>query len=73
MADKLVRTMFVMTFLIILALFSSCGARGTSLTEAENGQQVSLEPGESLTLTLESNPTTDYSWQVLESDLAVLA
>jgi inhibitor of cysteine peptidase len=73
MADKLVRTMFVMTFLLILALFSGCGTRGTSLTEAENGQQVILGPSESLTITLQSNPTTGYSWQVLEIDPTVLA
>ena len=73
MADKLVRTTFVMTFLLILALFSSCGARGTSLTEVENGQQVNLEPGDSLTITLESNITTGYSWQVLEIDPTILS
>lgn len=73
MADKLVRTMFVMTFLLILALFSSCGTRGISLTETENGQQLNLAPEETLTVTLASNPTTGYSWQVLEIDSAVLA
>lgn len=72
MADKLIRTIVVMSFFLVFALFSGCGANGTSLTEADNGKTINLQPGETLTLTLESNPTTGYSWQVLELDNAVL-
>jgi inhibitor of cysteine peptidase len=73
MADKLIRTVVVMSFFLVFALFSGCGANGTSLTEADNGKTINLQPGETLTLTLESNPTTGYSWQVMELDNAVLA
>jgi inhibitor of cysteine peptidase len=72
MADKLIRTVVVMSFFLVFALFSGCGANGTSLTEADNGKTINLQPGETLTLTLESNPTTGYSWQVMELDNAVL-
>jgi inhibitor of cysteine peptidase len=72
MADKLMRTFFVMSFILIFALFSGCGTNGSSLTDADNGKQISMRPGEILTLTLESNPTTGYSWQVMELDSAVL-
>jgi inhibitor of cysteine peptidase len=72
MADKLMRTAVVMSFFLILALFSGCGTNGNSLTEADNGKQVNLKPGDVLTLALEANLTTGYSWQVMELDNTIL-
>ncbi len=72
MADKLMRTAVVMSFFLILALFSGCGTNGNSLTEADNGKQITLRAGDTLTVTLESNPTTGYSWQVMYLDQTVL-
>lgn len=73
MADKFIRTFVVMSFFLVLALFSGCGTNGTSLTDADNGNQIRLQPGHTLSVTLESNPTTGYGWQVMELDQAVLA
>ena len=72
MADKLMRTAVVMSFFLVLALFSGCGTNGISLTDADNGKQIALQPGDILTVTLESNPTTGYSWQVMGIDNAIL-
>lgn len=72
MADKLIRTAVVIAFFLMLALFSGCGANGVNITEADNGKQITLQSGDVIKLTLESNPTTGYSWQVLEIDNAVL-
>jgi inhibitor of cysteine peptidase len=72
MADKLMRTVVVMSFFLALALFSGCGTNGISLTEADNGEQITVRPGDIVTLTLASNPTTGYSWQVMEIDAAIL-
>jgi len=72
MADKLMRTIVVMSFFLALALFSGCGTNGTSLTDADNGKQITIKSGDVVTVTLESNPTTGYSWQVIEIDNAVL-
>jgi inhibitor of cysteine peptidase len=72
MADKLMRTAVVMSFFLMLALFSGCGTNGISLTDADNGKQITLQPGDTLTVTLESNPTTGYGWQVMELDQTVL-
>jgi inhibitor of cysteine peptidase len=72
MADKLMRTALVMSFFLAMALFSGCGTNGMNLTEADNDKQITLNAGDSLTLTLESNPTTGYSWQVIEIDNGVL-
>lgn len=40
--------------------------------EADNGGQVALGVGQTLVLTLKSNPTTGYKWQIAELDEAVL-
>jgi inhibitor of cysteine peptidase len=72
MADKLMRTVVVMSFFLALALFSGCGASGTRITNADNGKQISVKSGDVVTITLESNPTTGYSWQVMEIDHAIL-
>ena len=72
MADKLMRTFIVMSFFLTLALFSGCGTHGASLTDADNGKQIAIKSGDVVTITLVSNPTTGYSWQVMEIDNAVL-
>jgi inhibitor of cysteine peptidase len=43
-----------------------------ALGAADNGRQIELAPGQKVAITLESNPTTGYSWQVTEVDEAVL-
>jgi len=73
MADKLMRTFVVVMFLMIMALFSGCGTHGASLTEADNGRQITVKTGGAITLTLDSNPTTGYSWQVMEIDNTILS
>jgi len=62
MADKLIRTVVVMSFFLILALFSGCGANGTSLSDVDKGRQISVQPADTVTITLASNPATSYSW-----------
>jgi hypothetical protein len=53
MADKLMRTFVIMSFFLVLALFSGCGRNETSLRITDNSQQPIVHPGESVTLTLE--------------------
>ena len=49
------------------------GSEETVALDAEdNGNQVELSAGQVLEVTLESNPTTGYSWEVTEVDEAVL-
>ena len=43
------------------------------LGAGDNGSQVELSSGQVLEVTLASNPTTGYSWEVSEVDEAVLA
>lgn len=43
-----------------------------ALGAEDNGRQVRLAPGQVLVVSLASNPTTGYSWEVIEADAAVL-
>ena len=42
------------------------------LTNADNGTPVALKIGETLAITLDSNPSTGYSWQFLPMKRAIL-
>jgi inhibitor of cysteine peptidase len=66
------RTFVVISVFLAIALFSGCDTNGTSLTDADNGKQIIVKSGEVMTVTLVSNPTTGYSWQVMEIDNAIL-
>lgn len=72
LADKLMRTTVLMALLLALALFSGCGSRDHLVTASDNGSEIRLKTGETMVIRLESNPTTGYSWQVLEIDNSVL-
>ncbi len=43
------------------------------VTEADQGKNIMLNPGDSLVITLVSNPSTGYAWEVKPVDHAVLA
>lgn len=60
--------------LILSALIlSGCGpAKEVKLDAAANGRQVELQKGQTLVITLESNPSTGYRWEVVESDESIL-
>jgi inhibitor of cysteine peptidase len=68
--------------LVMLAALVGCGAtngedtgnrsREVSLGAKDHGGQVDLAVGQTLVLTLESNPTTGYRWEVVEAEQSVL-
>lgn len=45
MADKLMRTVVVMSFFLLLALFSGCGANAARRADAGNRKQVAVQSG----------------------------
>jgi len=63
---------------ITALLLATVGAGGCGTpTQAEvggdrNGSQVSLQRGQTLVVTLESNPTTGYRWEVADVDTSIL-
>ena len=71
MADKLMRTVVAMSFILAMALFSSCGTNNTQIVDDDNGKQITVQTGDIVTVTLVSNPTTGYSWQVMQIDNSI--
>ena len=78
---------FFAALLVVLVLVTGCGFSGSgdadaaerdrgpqevSLDAAADGSQVELAAGQVLVITLASNPTTGYGWEVVDLDTAVL-
>jgi inhibitor of cysteine peptidase len=58
---------------LVMAAISGCSAETALALEAEdNGNQINVQKGQILTIKLEANPTTGYTWEVVESDGAIL-
>lgn len=57
---------------VIVLLTGGCSVNELRLNDAHNGTQKELTRDQVLCITLESNPTTGYSWQVAEIDKAIL-
>ena len=72
----------VVILLGMLMLLAGCGPiNGTSagnqsedviLSAKDDGGQIEVDAGQALVLTLESNPTTGFRWEVVEMEDAVL-
>ena len=66
---------FSLTLLVGVALFAAagCGSGGeVKIGDTDNASQVPLEVGQTLVLSLDSNPTTGYQWEITELDEAIL-
>lgn len=60
----------VVVLLLAGLLLTACGPR--EFRDADSGGAVELNAGETMLVTLVSNPTTGYSWQIIENDKEVL-
>lgn len=62
----------------LVLLLAACGGNGgtpapLALTAADSGTTVGLEPGQAVEITLESNASTGYAWNLVEEpDSSVL-
>ena len=63
----------ITVLLAALVLAAGCG-RSTEikLDANDNGRRIELEKGQVLVITLESNPTTGYRWEVVEFEEPIL-
>jgi len=52
--------------------FPPVEGKEVNVDEKDDGNQVKLEQGQILVVTLESNPTTGYSWEVVEIQESIL-
>ncbi len=61
--------------LMICAALAACGAQGpdpVTLTQKDAGTTVHVKQGSVLNITLEGNPTTGYTWEVVPGGSGVL-
>lgn len=49
--------------LILASALSSCSSRSIEIGLEDNGSSHTIRKGQTLVVSLESNPTTGYSWQ----------
>jgi inhibitor of cysteine peptidase len=55
----------VLMVAVVLALAAGCARpAGVSLTEKDQGRTIKLSRGEAFSVTLQSNPSTGYGWEV---------
>lgn len=75
------RLIAVLCLTLAVALLASSGISAApqppvfpqvNLSEKDNGRQIELDPSQALELSLESNPSTGYGWQVDGMDSKVL-
>lgn len=63
---------FVALALLAGFLLAIMLSAGTALSEADNGRQVGLAKGQTISISLSANPSTGYTWEVSELDTSVL-
>jgi inhibitor of cysteine peptidase len=58
---------------LVMAAISGCAAQTALALEAkDDGNQITLQKGQTLTVKLEANPTTGYTWEMVEPEGAIL-
>ena len=64
----------ILLITLLGTLLAGCGAAGeVQVSKEDNGGMVEINTGMVLVVSLESNPTTGYSWFVESVDEAILA
>lgn len=59
-------------FLFTAIFLVACGSEDVGFGEDDSGKTITLAVGEQIQVTLESNPTTGYQWELDEIDLSVI-
>lgn len=62
----------LLALLLIVVVLITLSPREVHLTAAENGGTIELKEGHVVSITLEANPTTGYTWEVVEGDEEVV-
>jgi inhibitor of cysteine peptidase len=59
---------------LFLCLFLPCAAwaRDIIVTEADTGKKMVLQTGDTLSIVLEGNPTTGFTWKIASSNTSIL-
>ena len=59
--------------LAVLGMVVGCTSQEVSVTEADNGKTIELSQGQVLLLTLDSNITTGYEWDIENNNDQILS
>ena len=64
---------FIVVMLLMTIFATGCGPTGeVRLDMADNGRQIEVEVGQILAISLESNPTTGFGWELVELEDPIL-
>ena len=64
---------FIVVVLLTTIIAAGCGPTGeVRLDMADNGRQIEVEVDQTLVISLESNPTTGFSWELIEFEDPIL-
>src|SRR5258708_27399898 len=72
MTKSIARMLPLLMFAALLGSDVSVSATEVIATEVSNGKTIAVAKGDSLVISLESNPSTGYVWQVGKNDNAIL-
>ena len=73
LVERVLCVSVTMVAFAILVLAAGCGSAGqVELTEADDGSQIEMGKGQTLVVTLGSNPSTGYRWERVPSEAGVL-
>jgi inhibitor of cysteine peptidase len=56
----------LLALLLFVVVLMTYGPREVHLTVADNGSMIELKEGQVVSITLEANPTTGYTWEIVE-------
>ena len=62
----------IILIVVLSTCLSACSVSCVTLNEKDNGRAVSLTGNQSLQITLPSNISTGYSWNIVSIDSAIL-
>ncbi|KAF5429823.1 inhibitor of cysteine peptidase [Candidatus Methanophagaceae archaeon] len=57
----------IVLIVVVLTLYSPSSVPSeVLLTDTDNGNEIAVRKGQSLVISLDSNPTTGYTWELVE-------
>ncbi len=66
-------TMGTLLLAVLLTAISGCSAQKALALEADdNGQEIAIQRGQVLVISLPANPSTGYTWEMVEAEGAIL-
>ena len=59
--------------LLFSGFLAGCDAKNVKITKDMNGETISVEKGDTITLSLAGNSTTGFNWELIEMSQSILA